>query len=106
VGSLTSHKPIGLHGLLRRKLNFICTYNGCKTWFLTLREELRLRASENRVLRIFRIKRDEVTGGWGRICNKLFHNFYSSPRIIRMVKSKGMRWARQVTRMGRRRMHK
>jgi hypothetical protein len=48
--------------------------------------------SENKVLRrIFGPKRDEVTGGWRKLHNEELHNLYSSPRIIRMVKSRGMR---------------
>jgi hypothetical protein len=74
---------------------------GCETWSLTLREEHRLRVFENRVLRrIFGPKRDEVTGGWGKLHNEELHNLYSSPSIIRMIKSRRMRWAGQVTRMG------
>jgi hypothetical protein len=57
---------------------------GCETWSLTLREEHRLRASGNRVLRrIFGPKRDEVTGGWRKLYNEELHNLYSSPTIIR-----------------------
>jgi hypothetical protein len=57
---------------------------GCKTWSLTLREEHRLRrVFENKVLRrIFRPKRDEVTGGWRKLHNEELHNLYSSPSII------------------------
>jgi hypothetical protein len=70
---------------------------GCETWSLTLREEHRLRVFENRVLRrIFGPKRDEVTGGW----RKLHNDLYSSPNIIRMIKSRRMRWAGHVARMG------
>jgi hypothetical protein len=76
---------------------------GCETWSLTLREEHRLRALENRVLRrIFGPKRDEVTGGWRKIHNEKLHNLYSSPSIIRMIKSERMRWAGHVGRMERR----
>jgi hypothetical protein len=58
---------------------------------------------ENRVLRsIFGPKRDEVTGGWRKLYNEELHNFYSSPRIIRMIKSRKMRWAGHVAPMGRR----
>jgi hypothetical protein len=77
---------------------------GCETWSLTLREEHRLRVFENRVLRrIFGPKRDEVTGGWRKLHNENLHNFFSSPSIIRMIKSMRMRWARHVARMGKKR---
>jgi hypothetical protein len=67
---------------------------GCKTWSLTLREELRLRVFENRVLRrIFGPKRDEVKGEWRKLHNKERHDLYSSPSIIRIIKSRWMRWA-------------
>jgi hypothetical protein len=56
---------------------------------------------ENRVLRrIFGPKRDEVTGGWGKLHNEELHNLYSSPSIIRIMKSRRMRWAGNVARMG------
>jgi hypothetical protein len=75
---------------------------GCETWSLTLREEHRLRVFENRVLRrIFGPKTDEIIGDWRKLRNKEFHNLYSSPDMIRMLKSIRMRWARNVTRMGR-----
>jgi hypothetical protein len=55
---------------------------GCETWSLTLREEQRLRVFENRVLRrIFGPKRDEETGGWGKLHNEELHNLYSFPRV-------------------------
>jgi hypothetical protein len=55
---------------------------------------------ENRVLRrIFGPKRGEVTGHWRKLHNEELHNFYSSPDIIRQVKSRGMRWAGHVARM-------
>jgi hypothetical protein len=63
-----------------------------------LREEHRLRVFENRVLRrIFGPKRDEVTGGWRKLHNEELHNLYSSPDIIKIIKSRSMRWARHVT---------
>jgi hypothetical protein len=63
---------------------------------LTLREEHRLKVFENRVLRtIFESKRDEVTGGWRKLHNEEFHNFCSSPYIIRMIKWR-LRWAGHV----------
>jgi hypothetical protein len=70
---------------------------------VTLREAHRLRVFENRVLRIFGPKRDEVTGGWRKL-HKELHNLYSSPSIIRMIKSRIGR-AGYVARMGRKGMH-
>jgi hypothetical protein len=60
---------------------------------LTLSEEHGLRVFENRVLRrIFGLKRDEVTGGWRKLHNEELHNLYSSPSIIKMIKSRRMSW--------------
>jgi hypothetical protein len=79
---------------------------GCETWSLTLREEHRLRVFDNRVLRrIFGPKRDEVTGEWRKLHNKVLHDLYSSPSIIRIIKSRRIRWAGHVARMGRRERH-
>jgi hypothetical protein len=65
---------------------------GCETWSLTLREEHTLMVFENRVLRrIFVPKRDGVTGEWRKLCNEELHNLYSSPSIIRIIKSVRMR---------------
>jgi hypothetical protein len=73
---------------------------GCETWPLTLREEHRLRVFENRVLRrIFGQKRDEVTGEWRKLHNEELHNLYSSSSIIRIIKSRRMRWAGHVAQM-------
>jgi hypothetical protein len=74
---------------------------GCETWSLTLKEEHRLRVFENRVLRrMFGPKRDEVTGEWRRLHNEKPNDLYSSPNIIRVIKSRRMRWAVHVARMG------
>jgi hypothetical protein len=74
---------------------------GCGIWFLTLREEHRLRVFENRVLkRIFGLKRDEVMEGWRKLHNEELCDLYSSPSIIRIIKSRRMRWAGHVARMG------
>jgi hypothetical protein len=74
---------------------------GCETWSLTLREEHRLRLFENRMLRgIFGPKRDEVTGEWGKLHSGDLHNLYSSRDIVRQIKSRRMRWAGHVARMG------
>jgi hypothetical protein len=75
---------------------------GCETWSLTIREEHRLRVLENRVLsRIFGPKRDEVTGEWRQLHNEELRDLYSSPsmRIIRIIKSRWMKWAGHVARM-------
>jgi hypothetical protein len=83
------HKTVILHVVLY----------GCETWSLTLREEHRLRVFENRVLkRIFGLKRNQVT-----VHNEELHNLYSSPSIIRIIKSRRIRWAWYVTRMGEKR---
>jgi hypothetical protein len=74
---------------------------GCETWSLGLREEHRLRVFENRVLiRIFGPKRDEVTGEWRKLHSEQLRNLYSFPNIIRQIKSRRMRWAGHVARMG------
>jgi len=76
---------------------------GCETWSLTLREERWLRVFENRVLRrIFGPKRDEVTGEWRKLHNEELNDLYCSHNIVRMIKSRRMRWARHVARMGER----
>jgi hypothetical protein len=77
---------------------------GCETWSLTVREEQRLGVFENRVLRrIFGPKRDEATGEWRRLHNGELNDLYSSPNIIRVIKSRGMRWAGHVARVGEKR---
>jgi hypothetical protein len=70
---------------------------------LTLSEEHRLRVFENRVLRrILDAKRDEATGEWRKLHDEELHDLYSSPSIIRIMKSRRMRWAAHVARIGRR----
>jgi len=64
---------------------------GCETWSLTLREERKLRLFENMVLRrIFGPRRDEVTGEWRRLHNEELNDMYSSPNIVRVIKSRRM----------------
>ena len=74
---------------------------GCESWSLTLREERRLRVFENRMLRrIFGPKREEVTGEWRKLHNEELKGLYSSPNIVRVIKSRRMRWAGHVARIG------
>ena len=74
---------------------------GCESWSLNLREERRLRVFENGVLRrIFGPKRDEVTGEWRKLHNKELKGLYSSPNIVRVIKSRRMRWAGHVAHKG------
>jgi hypothetical protein len=65
---------------------------GHETWSLTLREEHRVRGFENRILR--RI------GEWRKLHSEELHNLYSSPDIVRQIKSRRMRWAGHVAHMG------
>ena len=76
-------------------------FYGCETWSLTLREERKLRVFENMVLRrIFGPGRDELTGEWMKLHSEELNDLYSSPNVVRVVKSRRMRWAGHVARMG------
>ena len=80
-----------------RKVILPVVFYGCETCSLTLREEPWLRVFENRVLRrIFGHKRDEVTGEWRKLHNEELCVLYSSPSIVRVIKSRRMRWAVHV----------
>ena len=59
---------------------------GCETWSLVLREEHRLRGFENRALRIFGPKRDEVTSEWRKLHNEELNDLYSSPNTAQVIK--------------------
>jgi len=65
-----------------------------------LREERKLRVFENMVLRIIGPRRDKVTGEWRRLHNEELNDLYSSPNIVWVIKSRRMRWAGHVARMG------
>ena len=74
---------------------------GCETWSLTLWEERKLRVFENMVLRrIFGPRRGEVTGKWRRLHNEELNDLYCSRNIVRVIKSRRMRWAGHVACMG------
>jgi hypothetical protein len=73
---------------------------GCETWSVTLREEHRWRVFENSVLRKIFGPRREEDGAWRKLHNDELHNLYSSPNIVRVIKSRRMWWAGHVGRMG------
>jgi hypothetical protein len=73
---------------------------GCETWSLTLGEEYRLRIFENRLLRKICGPKREEDGSWRKLHNDELHSLCSSPNIVRVIKSKRMRWAGHVARMG------
>jgi hypothetical protein len=78
----------------------------CETWSLILREKCRLKVFGNRMLRIiFGPKRNEIIGGWIILHSEELHNLNFSPNIIRMIKTRKMKWAGHVAHMWRRVMH-
>ena len=85
----------------RRTIILPVVLYGCETWSLTLREERKPRVFRNMVLRrIFGPRRDEVTGEWRRLHSEELNDLYSSPNNVRVIKSRRMRWARYVARIG------
>jgi hypothetical protein len=86
----------------KQNYNFAYCFYGCETWSLILREERRLWVSKNRVVkRIFGPKRDEVIGEWRRLRHEDIYDLYFSPYIMRVIKSRRMRWAGHVANMAR-----
>jgi hypothetical protein len=85
---------------IRKTVTLPVALYGCETWSLTFRKEHRLRVSENRVLRrIFGPKREE-DGSWRKLHNDELHSLYCSSNIVRMIKSRKMRWAGRDTHGG------
>ena len=88
------------HLKIYRTITLPVVLYGCETWSLILREERKLRVFENMVLRrIFGPRSDEVTGEWRRLLNEELNDLYS-PNIVRVIKSRRMRWAGHVAHMG------
>jgi hypothetical protein len=83
-----------------KTVNLPVVLYGCETWSLTLGEEHRLRVLENRMLRkIFGSKREE-DGSWRKLHNDELHSLNSLPNIVRVIKSRSMRWVGHVACMG------
>jgi hypothetical protein len=83
-----------------RTIIFPVVLYGCKTWSLTMWKERKLRGVENMVLRLFGPRRAEVTGEWRRLHNEELNVLYCSPNVVQVIKSRRMRWAGHVERMG------
>ena len=99
--SSSSLLSINLKIKIYKTIILLVVLYGCKTWSLTLSEERRLRVFENRVLRrIFGPRRDRVTGEWRKLHNEELNDLYCSPNIFRVIKSKIMRLAVLVARIG------
>jgi hypothetical protein len=86
---------------LYRIINLPVVLYGCKSWSLKLREEHRLGVFENKVLkRVFGPKWDEVTGEWRKVHNEELNDLYTLLNIVRVVKSRRMRWSGNLARIG------
>ena len=94
VQNLLSSNLLSKNLKIYRTIILLVVLYGCETWSLTLREERRQRVFENRVMRrIFGPRRDDGTGQWRKLRNEELNDLYSSPNIVRVIKSRRMRWA-------------
>ena len=86
---LSAPRVISLSQKMYRTIILPVVFYACETWSLTLREERKLRVFENMVLRrIFGPRRNEVKGEWRRLHNEELNDLYSSPNIVRLIKSR------------------
>jgi len=91
---------------MQQSVTYISFGYAQSAWSLTLREERRPRVFENRVLKgIFGPERDEVTGEGRKVHNEGLNDLYCSPNIVRVIKSRRMRWVGHIARMGRGERH-
>jgi len=96
-----SYRLLSKNLKIYRTIILLVVLYGCETWSLILREERKLRVFENTVLRrIFTPRRDDVTGEWGRLHNEELNELFSSPNTVWVIKSRRMRWAGHVARVG------
>ena len=98
LSSTLLHKNLNIK--IYRSIILPVVLHGCETWSLKLQER-KLWVFENMMLRrIFGPRRDEVTGEWRRLHNEELNDLHYSPNILWVIKSKRMRWAGHVARMG------
>jgi hypothetical protein len=84
-----------------RLVSLPVVFYGCENWSLTLRAKRKLKLFKNSLLRrIFEPKRVEVTGEWRKLHIEGLNELYSSPTIVRVIKSRRIRWAEYVVRRG------
>ena len=82
--------------MLKTLMSHVVLY-GCETWSVILRVERKMKVFENRVLRrIFVPERDEVTGEWRKLYSEELDDLYCSPNVVRVIKSRRMKWAGHV----------
>jgi hypothetical protein len=98
VQNLLSSRLISKHLKIKiyKTVIFPAVLYGCEAWYPTLREEHRLRIFENGVLRRIFGPKSDVDGSWRKLHNDELHSLYSSPNIVRLIKSRRMRWAGHV----------